>query len=156
MSFLNIENINCLLTIGIVVFAFLQWQCTDIQRKTELFKYRVQHLQELKKIWNELMQNINYIPRYKAVYNIHEDAKLQYEEIFNTLSEHLAYTKCYYTRSIYEQEKEFIELLLKIIPNPAIEASIFSLDIEKFDIISQKYKDLCNSCFDAIAYINDM
>ena len=63
--FIVLTNItNCILTIGIVVFAYLQWKCSDMQRETELFKYRIQHIQDLKAIWEEINQNIEVVTFY--------------------------------------------------------------------------------------------
>ena len=148
---LNLEIANCFLTIGIVFFAYMQWRCADIQRKTEIFKYRTKHLQDLKDIWNKIFENINYIKGYKASYIKPDNYNFIYNLLLKTLDNHLAFTKCFYPKFIYNQEKELIKEIISIIPKPAIDATIFDLDINKLDIVNDKYQELCQSCFDSIA-----
>lgn len=144
------DIVNCVLTLGIVIFAFLQWKCTEIQRKTELFKYRVNHIQELKTQWLSLGENIDYVKGYKASFNIPQDYKLYYKRLSKILDDHLAFTKCYFSKDIYLQEKEFIEKLTDVIPVPDVDASICQMEVVKFDIVNEKFEKLCNDCFATI------
>lgn len=146
---MNITDVtNILLTFGIVLFAFLQWKCSDMQRKTELFKYRIQHIQDLKAIWKEINQNIEYISGYKANYIIPKNYKIVYNVLFKTLDDHLAFTRCYFGTKIYTQEQEFIKLLSGLIPPVFIDATIYHMDVKEFDNLNEKFKQLCNSCFE--------
>lgn len=143
--------INCLLTVGIVVFACLQWKCSDMHRKTELFKYRVQHIQDLKAIWKEMHKNIDYISGYRADYIRPENYSNIYNKLFKTLDDHLAFTLCYFDRKTYLQEQEFIKLVSEIIPSPSLEGTIYHMEIDKFNILNEKFKQLYNRYFDILA-----
>lgn len=149
--FIVLTNItNCILTIGIVVFAYLQWKCSDMQRETELFKYRIQHIQDLKAIWEEINQNIEYISGYKANYIIPGNYSNVYNKLFKALDDHLAFTRCYFDTKIYTQEQEFIKLLSGLIPPVFVDATIYHMDINEFDALNEKFKQLCNSYFETI------
>lgn len=144
--------INCLLTVGIVVFACLQWKCSDMQRKTELFKYRVQHIQDLKAIWKEMHKNIDYIRGYRADYIIPENYSNVYDKLFKTLDDHLAFTRCYFDEEIYKQEQKFIELLPGVLPVPSIDATIYHMNRNEFEIINEEFIKLCNACLNTMVY----
>lgn len=145
--FMIVTNIiNCMLTIGIVLFAYLQWKCSDMQRKTELFKYRIQHIQDLKVIWKEMYKNIDYIRGYRADYIIPENYSNVYTKLFKALDDHLAFTRCYFDEQIYKQEQKLIELLSGAIPIPSLDATIYHMNKEEFEIINEEFKKLCDSC----------
>lgn len=142
--------INCLLTVGIVTFAFLQWRCSDKQRKTELFKYRIKHIQELKSLWLQLSENIDYVKGYKASFNVPADYKPYYKRLSKILDDHLEFTKCYFSKDVYLQEEEFVSSLFDIIPGANVDASICQMEVAKFDILNEKFEKLCNDCFATI------
>ncbi len=148
----NVINIiNCFSTISIVLFAFLQWKCSNIQRKTILFKYRVQHIQDLKAIWIDLYKNIDYISGYRADYIIPEGYSNIHNKLFKKLDDHLAFTRGYFENKIYKQEQKLIELLSEVIPSPTIDATIYHMNKDKFEIVNEEFKKLCNSYVNTIS-----
>lgn len=139
MDFLAITN--CILTLGIVIFAFLQWLCSNSLRKTELVKYKIKHIHDFKNFWNDFMENMDYVANYRAKFNIPQDYQMEYNKIFKFLDEHLDFSKFYFTKNIAAKEQEFVELLKNILPNPTADASICDMKNE-FDKIQQSYTEL--------------
>lgn len=46
--------------------------------------------------------------------------------------------------------KEFIKLLSDLIPPVFIDTTIYHMDVKEFDNLNEKFKQLCNSCFETI------
>lgn len=117
--------VNCFLTAGIVIFACLQWRCTNSQKNTEMFKLKVNHIKELKAFWDELHNDIKYIPQYRAELIINEN----YPE---------------------NKELELLETLDKVLPYANIDASIFTFNQNTFDSIEELYSDLYKELVDKL------
>lgn len=140
------DIVNCLLTLGIVFFAFMQWKCSDIQRKNELFKYRVNHLQELKNFWESLNKNMNFIRNEYIKYNLPENYEAEYNYLDKFFEEHALYTNCYFNNELYDIEQKFIKMLFELLPPSYIDATIYNIDKTKFKNLTTLYNQLYNTC----------
>lgn len=142
--------INCFLTLGVVIFACLQWKCSNMQRKTQLFKYRIRHIQELKEFRQVFCQNMDYVSGVRAKYIIPKDYSNEYEKIFKFLDEHLAFTSCYFDKELQELEKEFISLIKEILPAQTEDITLCDIGIDKFQYLCDKYEYLFQTFVDKI------
>lgn len=142
MDLVNV--INSLLTLGIVIFAFLQWKCSNMQRNTELLKYRIKHILELKNFWKEFCKDKKYTSNGIVQYVIPKDYPSKYEIIVQFLDEHLAFTQCYFNTDLYTLEKSFISLIENILPVKYVDTTIFDIKEEEFNKIQEMYKNLNN------------
>jgi hypothetical protein len=134
--------INCALTFGIVVFACLQWICSDKTRKTELFKYRIKHIQDFKTFWDELHKNIIYIAQVKAEYIITSDYPEERYKILKFLDDHSEFTSCYFNENIYKKELEFTRNLGNLLPQSNVDATNCKMNLSEFENIENNYKEL--------------
>lgn len=140
---LYVSIINCILTAGIVYYAFMQWKCSENQRKIQLFQYRIGHIQELKTLWNKFCNDVDFVVGNRAKYIRPENYNNKYYEMSRFLDTHAEFTKCYFGENLYQQEIEIINLLFELLPPSYQDFTSLDMDKKKFEMLNNKISNFC-------------
>ena len=136
------QTVNCILTGGIVIFAYLSWLCAKEQKELYIKTLRTKHIEELRQIWEMFYKNLEYIQTIRAIYTITKEYPKERFELETKLRVHLSFTGCYFSIKIKEKETKFRNEILALLPDGNIDATSVRFDIKKFDNVVKEYNEL--------------